>query len=138
MCRQTGVDPATISLNLEKSGSSEVAVTPTVDGDPAPGYEISEIISEPKTVWVIGPESRLKDQPTAITERISVEGATATIIETVSMGASDSAVRLREPRTARVTIKIGPAEPTRTVARAKETRKRKPARTARKKARKRR
>ena len=52
------VEPATIRLNLERSSSVEVAVSPTIDGDPAPGYEIGEIVSDPKTVWVVGPESR--------------------------------------------------------------------------------
>jgi YbbR domain-containing protein len=107
------VDPATISLNLEKSASTAVMVNPTIDGDPAPGYEVDEIISDPKTVVVVGPESRIKAVPSAVTERISIEGATRTVTETVSMGASDSAVRLSHPQSARVTIKIVSAPPTR-------------------------
>lgn len=102
------VDPATISLQLEKSASAEVAVTPTIDGQPAPGYEVGEVSWEPRKVQVLGPESRLKEQPFAITERISIEGATSTVVDEVNIGVSDPAVRLREARSARVTIRIAP------------------------------
>jgi len=124
------VEPATIRLNLERSSSVEVAVSPTIDGDPAPGYEIGEVVSDPKTVWVVGPESRLNEKTAAVTERISVEGATGTITDIVSMGASDSSVRLREPRPAKVTIKIVPAEPTRFSGRPISFRNLMPGRTA--------
>jgi YbbR domain-containing protein len=103
------VDPSSVSLTVEKTVSATAAVKPTIDGEPAPGYQIDEVIVEPKTVAIVGPESHLKQpQPTltAVTERISVEGATATISETVSMAMSDPAVRLRDPQPARVTIKI--------------------------------
>jgi YbbR domain-containing protein len=103
------VDPTAISLTLEKSAMALVQVKPTVDGVPAPGYDQGEVTWEPRTVEVVGPESRLKDHPTAITERISIEGATATLIETVSMGVTDPSVRLQQPQSARVTIKIVPA-----------------------------
>ena len=100
------VDPSAVSLTLEKSAPADVAVKPTIDGQPAPGYEVADVTWEPKTVGVVGPESHIKERPLAVTERISIEGAKATVIETVSMGVSDPAVRLRESRAARVTIKI--------------------------------
>jgi YbbR domain-containing protein len=102
------VDPSAVSLTLEKSGFAQVPVKPTIDGDPAPGFEVAETICEPKSVEVAGPESHLRDRPTAITERISIEGAQAPITETVNMAVSDPALRLREVRTARVTVRIVP------------------------------
>jgi YbbR domain-containing protein len=107
------VDPSTISLTLEKSGTAQVQVKPTIDGLPAPGYDVGETTWTPKTVEVIGPESRLRDHPSAITERISIEGATATIAETVSMAVSDPSIRLRQAQSARVTVTIVPAPVTR-------------------------
>jgi YbbR domain-containing protein len=106
------VDPSTVSLNLEKATTAEAVVRPTIDGEPAPGYEVGEVTIDPKTVVVVGPESRLKDRQsalTAVTERISIEAATATVRETVSMAMSDPTVRLRDPLPAQVTIKIVPA-----------------------------
>jgi YbbR domain-containing protein len=100
------VDPSTISLTLEKTGTDTAAVQATVDGQPASGFEIGDIEIEPKTVVIVGPESHLKERHTALTESISVEGATSTVVETVSMAVSDPAVRLRDPQAARITIRI--------------------------------
>jgi YbbR domain-containing protein len=102
------VDPTTVSLTLEKSASVQVPLKPTVDGQPAPGYDVGETTWTPKSIEIVGPESRLKERPSAITERISIDGATATIVETVNIGVSDSAFRLRQPQSAQVTITIVP------------------------------
>lgn len=102
------VDPPSISLTFEKSASVQVPVKPTIDGQPAPGFEVGEVTWTPKTVEVVGPESRLKEQPSAITDRISIEGATETVVETVSIGVTNPAFRLREARSAQVTIPISP------------------------------
>jgi YbbR domain-containing protein len=103
------VDPPTISLALERTATARVTVKPTIDGDPAPGFEVGTVTCQPRMVDVVGPESHLVDLPSAITERISIEGATATMVETVSLGLSDPAVRLQQAQTARVTIQIVPA-----------------------------
>jgi YbbR domain-containing protein len=103
------VDPAAISLTLEKTAVMQVVVKPTIDGDPAPGYEVAETICDPRTVEVIGPESRVRDRSSAVTERISIDGAQAPVTEVVNIAASDPAVRLRQPLTARVTVRIVPS-----------------------------
>ncbi len=103
------VDPATVSLTLEKTATAEVPVKPTIDGDPAPGYDVVDVKCDPATVTAVGPESRVKEGPDALTERISISGARATIVENVSMAISDPAVRLRNPRPARVTVTIAQA-----------------------------
>jgi hypothetical protein len=63
-------------------------------------------------VEVIGPASAIASLTEAITEPVSVEGASATIVESVNVGVADPSVRLRTPATARVTVTIapGPAE----------------------------
>jgi YbbR domain-containing protein len=102
------VDPSTISLTLERSAVAQVQVKPTIDGLPAPGYDVGDVSWTPKTVDVVGPESRLRDHPSAITERISIEGATSTIVETVNMAVSDPSIRLQQAQSARVTVTIVP------------------------------
>lgn len=103
-----GVQPATISLNLERGSSAQMPVKPTIDGEPAAGYEMGKVTWQPEKVEVIGPESRLKDVAAAVTERISIEGATSTIVDTVGIGVPDSSLRLRQTQSARVTINIVP------------------------------
>jgi YbbR domain-containing protein len=102
----TRVDPSELALQLEQSGTATVPVTPTIDGQPAPGYARGGVDVDPKTVEVVGPVSRLRNLKAATTDRISVEGARAAVTDTVNISVSDAGLRLREPRTARVTINI--------------------------------
>lgn len=103
------VQPPTIALAIERSGARTVPVVPDVEGDPAPGYVVSRASSEPATVEVIGPESRLRQVTEAITEPVSVAGRAATVREQVTIGVPDTSLRLRQPQSAVVTVEIVPA-----------------------------
>lgn len=104
----TRVNPTTVNLSLEPSGKVDAPITPTLEGKPAPGFVVESWTIEPRTVEVLGPASRLKELPAVITERISIEGAKATVTATVGVSVVDGALRLRDPRTARVTVRIVP------------------------------
>ena len=104
----TRVNPTTVNLSLEPSGKVDAPITPTLEGKPAAGFVVESWTIEPRTVEVLGPASRLKDPPAVITERISIEGAKATVTATVAVSVVDGALRLRDPRTARVTVRIVP------------------------------
>jgi YbbR domain-containing protein len=107
----TRVDPPELTLTLEPTGTAVVPVVPTIAGRPAAGYVIADtdgVSVDPQTVEVVGPEDRLHQLRSAVTERISVDGKQATFTEIVRIGVSDATLRLREPQTARVTIKIVP------------------------------
>ncbi len=107
----TQVFPSTVMLTLETTGTRGVPVEAIVEGDPASGYEVGKVTVEPAQVDVVGPESQLKVLRNAITETVMVDGAKATVSRTVSIGVVNSALRLREPRTARVTVEIRKKRP---------------------------
>lgn len=102
------VTPATISLTLEPGSSARVPIEPTIDGEPAAGFEVGEVTWDPENVEIIGPESHIKETPSAVTERISIEGATSDVSDTVGIGVADPLLRLREAQSARVTVRIIP------------------------------
>jgi YbbR domain-containing protein len=102
----TQVFPASVMLTLEETGERRVPIRPTVDGDPAEGFVIQEVTVEPKDVLVVGPMRDLESLEYAITETVSVEGATANVTRMVNVGVADAALRLREARSARVTVVI--------------------------------
>ncbi len=108
--------PATISLELEEAARPMVPVRPAVEGDPAPGFVAGDMTSQPSSVEVIGPESRVKQLTAATTEPVSLTGQRETVFDTVTIGVSDSAVRLVEPMSARVTVEIVPAPVERVVS----------------------
>jgi len=47
------VTPSTLSLTFEASASRTVPVVPDLDGDPAPGYLVGRVTTEPPTVDVV-------------------------------------------------------------------------------------
>lgn len=103
------IAPATVPLELELSLQRTLAVTPAIEGEPAPGFVSGQVLSEPAKVEVIGPESHVRALPHATTEPVSIEGARADVRDTVTIGLSDAVVKLVEPRSATVTVQIRPA-----------------------------
>jgi YbbR domain-containing protein len=110
------VVPGTLALDLEKSATRTVPIVPATDGDPAPGYVVGRIASEPATVQIVGPESRIRQLAEATTEPVSIAGARDRVRDVVNVGVADSAVRLTQPLSATVIVEIWPAPVERTLA----------------------
>lgn len=110
------VVPATVGIELEKSARRRVPVVAQVEGDPAPGFVVGQIVAEPATVEIVGPEGRVKRVSQAITEPISVEGARQDVRDVVTVGLTDAALRLVEPQSATVIVNVVPAPVEREVA----------------------
>jgi len=104
------VSPASVPLSFERSLSKTVPVSARLEGDPAPGFVIATVISDPATVTVVGPASALARLSEAITEPVLVAGARGPVTETVTIGVADPAVRLGAAQNARVTVVVT-AEP---------------------------
>jgi YbbR domain-containing protein len=103
------VTPSSIALFFEQSSSKTVPVQPVLEGQPAEGYIVEKVTADPATVEIVGPASALKALTSAVTEAVSVEGATRNVVESVTVGPADPAVRLRGPQTtSRVTVAIIP------------------------------
>lgn len=104
------VAPATLPIVFESSAVRIVKVRPAIEGNPAEGYEVTAVDSRPATVEVIGPESALKQLDEAMTEPISIDGASSLVREVVTIGVAEPSLRLRTPQTAEVTVQITPRE----------------------------
>jgi YbbR domain-containing protein len=102
------VAPSSLYMTFEPSATKVVPVLPEVEGEPAPGYEIGAPKAEPATVEIIGPQTAVAGMKTAITEPVSVAGAMAPIVATVSVGVADPSVRLKSVDLVRVTVPIRP------------------------------
>jgi YbbR domain-containing protein len=103
------VIPGTLAIDLEKSGRRTVPIVPALDGEPAPGFVIGRVTSDPATVDVEGPESRLRQLTGATTEPVEVSGSRSRVRDVVTVGISDSAVRLVQPQNSTVLVEILPA-----------------------------
>jgi YbbR domain-containing protein len=103
------VVPGTLAIELEKSAKRVVPVVPAVEGDPAPGYVVGRITSDPATVEIRGPESRLRRHAEAINEPVYINGTRERVRDLVTVGVGDSALRLSRPQSANVVVDVVPA-----------------------------
>lgn len=103
------IQPSALAMAFEPSASRQVPVMPAVDGRPAPGYVVGSLSADPKTVEVIGPESAVRRVTEALTEPVSVSGARDRVQQSVILGLIDPSLRLKNTRSAMVTVQIAPA-----------------------------
>jgi YbbR-like protein len=109
------VTPSSVALTFEATGVRTVPVVPAVEGDPAPGFAAGRITADPPLVEIIGPVSLLQELKSATTEPVVISKATRTVQDKVTVGVRDDKVRLREPKTALVTVEVVPAASERTL-----------------------
>ncbi len=110
------VVPATLSLELEKSARRTVPVIPAIEGEPAPGFVVGRVLSEPATVEILGPDTRVRQLAEATTEPVSVAGARTRVRDVVTVGVVDSSVRVAQAQGATVVVEIWPAPVEREIA----------------------
>ena len=100
------ISPSNVSVGFEPSATKVVPVVPGLEGDPADGYVAGTVTSDPPTVEVVGPTGAVARLTAAITEPVSIAGASRPVSDTVTIGVADPAVRLVEPRSAEVRVNI--------------------------------
>lgn len=102
------IDPGTVTVTLERAGQITVPVRPTIEGQPAPGFVVGRVTVEPSMVTIAGPESRLTDTISVVTERVLVAGRSGRVVEEVAVGVNNPQLRVHSPRNVRVTVQIDP------------------------------
>jgi YbbR domain-containing protein len=104
------VSPASVTVEFEAAGLRSVPVQPEISGRPAAGYEVGEVVVEPKTVEIAGPVSALQAVTAVTTEPVSIASASRTVRQTAPIGVPSPNARLRTPQSAVVTVTIVPAK----------------------------
>jgi YbbR domain-containing protein len=112
--RPTGVEvvqvnPSSVAISFERSATRTVPVVPSVEGEPAEGFVVGTVTANPPTVEVAGPATALRQLTEAITDPVSVDGASGPVEEAVTIGVTDPLLRLSSPQNARVNVEILPA-----------------------------
>jgi YbbR domain-containing protein len=100
------VAPSSVAMTFEASETKVVPVAPRVDGVPAAGFRIGAITSDPPTVTVSGPATAVRGLSEAITEPVSIAGATAPVTEVATVGVVDPAVRVQSAQNVRVHVSV--------------------------------
>lgn len=108
------VNPATASVSVQieqREFSLQFAITPTITGAPAAGYDVGAITVDPRIVTLTGPLEALQSIDAVkglATEEISIADARADVVRQVQP-VLPADVRLQGSPTVRVTVGISPA-----------------------------
>ena len=87
------IEPAALTLELERLVSDTIPLQPVVEGVPAPGFAIGDIRVSPLQINLQGPESRILALESVVTSPVSVEGATGPVEAAVLPQLSDPLLR---------------------------------------------
>jgi YbbR domain-containing protein len=104
------ITPSILTLNLERTQQKVVPVRPRLVGHPAPGFEVGEVVTDPRDVRIAGPRSRVQEVDSAYTEPLSIDGAANTVTDVVNMGLEDPMLRIMGSPRVRATVRIQEVE----------------------------
>jgi len=110
------VTPSSAALVFERSVTKRVPIVPSIEGQPAAGFAVEKVTTDPGDVDVVGPEGAIRSLQHAVTEPVAIEGASATVRETVTIGTPNSTARIKNSRSARVVVEISATRTERTLA----------------------
>ncbi|HEY4492939.1 MAG TPA: CdaR family protein, partial [Acidobacteriota bacterium] len=88
------ISPSRVSLSIEQISRHSVPVVARLDGNPADGYEVTNVAVTPPHVEIIGPHSALNLITQVTTDSINIAGLSGNLSEDVNVGLEHSAVRL--------------------------------------------
>ncbi|HEY3927674.1 MAG TPA: CdaR family protein [Candidatus Koribacter sp.] len=98
------VVPSQIRLELDRSASKTVNLTPRVIGTFATGYRLGDVEVTPNRITITGPESRLTTIDAAITDPVDATGLVGRGTFTTQAFVGDPLVQLMNPEPIHVTV----------------------------------
>ncbi len=107
--RVASITPPEVKLAFETRAVREVPVHPVLDGQPADGFRVTKVTSQPATIHVEGPKSVIDTLPQVNTRPVKVTGAKQPVLGEVMLENEPSHTRYVEGKTAVVHAEIQPA-----------------------------
>lgn len=98
------VVPSQVRISFDRQASREVKVRPRVQGALPSGYSIAQIIAEPASIQIVGPERRVSAVDAAMTDPIDASGVVGRGTFTTNAYVADPLVRELRPEMIRVTV----------------------------------
>ncbi len=100
------ITPRTIDILLEKALTKSVKVVPVIVADLPYGYNLEDVVIEPDTVEIRGPESYLKTVESVYTREINLKNVTETTIFKVNIDTSNPRITLGEVQSVNVRVVV--------------------------------
>jgi YbbR domain-containing protein len=103
--------PASLEFTLERKSTRAVKVRPDLDGQPAPGFVVGEVVVDPPRVRIAGARSEVLRLSEVLTETIELTGANAPLERRVRTLPGGLHVWLDGAEEVTVRVEIGPEPP---------------------------
>jgi len=103
-----GRSPGVLEFRLERKGTRAVRVRADLEGQPAEGFKLGTVHVDPPRVRISGAESQVRALREILTEPIDLDGAKASLVETVHPALSRQNVWLEEKGEITVQVEILP------------------------------
>ena len=103
------LDPASVGVEItveQKRFSRLVVVSPSLEGSPAAGYDVTAVELEPASVTLLGPLELLNVTSFVVTDDIDITGATSDINRIVNIVGVPSGVSISGSSTVSVRVRI--------------------------------
>ncbi len=111
--RVVKITPSVLTIGLEPTVRRRVPVRPRLLGEPAAGFTLGKVTSEPAEIYLKGPRSRVDALESVFTEPVPMESARGTVTVDVNVGLSDPLVRLEGGSRVRITAEVREQQETR-------------------------
>lgn len=101
------VVPSQFRLSLERRRVREVRIDPRVVGGFVSGFEILNVTAEPGTATIVGPETRVVNVESALTDPIDATGVVGKATFRADVYVTDPLVQVLKPKTVTVIVETG-------------------------------
>lgn len=102
--------PATLEVEFERRAEKSVRIRADVEGEPAPGFLMGEVVVDPPRVTLTGARSEVMRLTEVVTETIELAGAQGPVDREVRLSLGGGHVWMKETRPVRVKIPVEPVE----------------------------
>jgi YbbR domain-containing protein len=98
--------PSLIQVRFEKRGRKEVEVRAELQGQPAAGFHLLSVSTDPAQVWLAGARSQLKRLDEVVTENVSLSGLNSDQIIEARLNPGQGTVWVEDDRPVQVHIRV--------------------------------
>lgn len=100
------IAPSELRIVLDSTAQKTLPIVPNVTGKPAPGYEVTDIVVEPRVANVYGPATALERLANVTTDPISIDQRAANFSVPATVLADAPGIRIRQGQIVTVTVHL--------------------------------
>jgi YbbR domain-containing protein len=101
----TSIDPSTIRVRLDETGTKAVAVKALIIGSPQPGYYVKAVEVEPKNIVIQGLKTEVRKLSEIGTDQMDISGINSTQTQELNVDAAGANIKPERDKV-RVTVVI--------------------------------